>query len=412
MKRSDRDKKRASGLHFLPDDEIPPLTPAEENPSADPDAKPVAEPVAAEPADAAPPSATEEKRRRIPLWLKIVIIVVCVLLAIAIALVGTFFILREIGRRSMHNYDNIDIVTPTSQATDDEPISVIDRGRSIVYEGKKYKFNEDIVCVAFIGVDNDLKNETAQAMSDSINIIAFDTESGKLSIISVSRDTMTDVNLYSAEGKYIDTEKTQLAYAYSFGNDRISGGENTAAALSKLFFGLPVNHYFAINMDALVDLNDAIGGVTLTLSTDFHSYLFENDFYKGSSFTLYGDDARRYVQMRDFESLEGNSGRMQRQQEYIRAFLSQVIPAVKKDLSLVTDLYNIIKSNSDSNFDLPKIVYLASELSDKLASLSDIHYYTLKGELTRGGQFAEFYADDTNILETMISVFYLPADEE
>lgn len=347
-----------------------------------------------------------KEKRRLPRWLKIVIIVVSILLVIAAALVGTYCILREVGRRSMHNYDNIDIVPPTSQASDDEPISVINKGRIIVYEGDSYVFNENVVCIGVIGVDEDVTNEYVQSMGDAINLVALDTSTGKLSVIAVSRDTMTDVSLYSAEGRYIDTEIMQLAYAYSFGNHDISGGENTTSSLSKLFFGLPVNHYFAINLDALGDLTDAIGGVTLTSSFEFYSQVYQEEIYEGETVTLYGEDARRYVQSRNTEILDSNSSRMQRQQEFIRAFLSQVIPAVKKDLSLVTSLYHVIDSNSDSNFDLPKIVYLASELVSKFRSMSDIDFYSIKGEIVSGDQHAEFYPDDKNIMETMLAVFY------
>ena len=345
---------------------------------------------------------------RLPKWLRIVIIVLCVLLAIAIALVATFFILREIGRSSMHNYDNIDIVPPTTQATDDEPISISDSGRKIVYNGTTYTFNENVVCFAVIGVDKDVDNDVVQSMGDAIMLVAFDTESGQLSLIGVSRDTMTSIDLYSSEGRYIDTETMQITYAYSLGTKDVSGGKNTASSLSKLFFGLPVNHYFAINLDALVDLNNAIGGVTLTSSIEFYSQIYHRYVEPGETVTLYDYDVQRYVRSRDIEELDSNSTRMQHQQEYVRAFLSQVIPAVKKDLTLVTDLYNIVSSNSDSNIDLPKIVYLASELASKMDSVSEISYRTISGETVAGEKHAEFYADDANILETMLDVFYLP----
>ena len=345
------------------------------------------------------------KGKKMPLWLKIVLIVVSVLLALALILASTYFILREIGRGKMHDYDNIDIVSPTTQEADDM-IEVIDSGRTIYYQGKKYLFNEDVVCICVVGVDQDISNDYVRSMGDAVNLIAFDTSSGKLSVIGVSRDTVADVVAYTQDGKLLDTSLRQITYAYSFGNNKVSGGENTAMSLSKLFFGLPVNHYFAINMQALRSLNDAIGGVTLTTSTDFYSPIYQRTIWAGETITLYGRDADTYVRTRDTDRLDSNNDRMQRQQEYIRAFLSQVIPAVKKDLSLVTDLYGIIEANSDSNLDLPKIVYLASELASKTESVSGISYLSIAGEVVRGENRAEFHADDTSILETMLEVFY------
>ena len=343
---------------------------------------------------------------RLPRWAKIVIIVLCVLLAIVIALIGTYFILKEIGRKSMHTIEeHIEIVSPTNPQTGEEIIEVVDNGRTIVHEGKTYRINNDVVCVAVIGINYDYEDKTFQSMGDAINLVALDTETGKLSVIGISRDTMTDVKVYSEEGSYIDNEIMQLSYAYSFDSETVSGGENTASSLSKLFYGLPVDNYFAINLDALITLNDAIGGVTLTASTDFSSPV--RDISAGETVTLHGREVEYYVRRRD-NSVDGNNGRMKRQQEYIKAFLSQVIPAVKKDLSLVSDLYNIIRANSASNLDLPKIVYLASELTSKLGSTSDIDYLTIEGKTVAGEEHTEFYADDANVLETLINVFYQP----
>lgn len=359
-----------------------------------------------------PRKSAKEKHRgkKMPLWLRIVIITLCVLLGLAAALGATYLILREIGRNKMHDYDNIDIVSPTTEESGDEMIEVIDSGRTVMYNGKKYLFNEDVVCICVVGVDHDISNDYVQSMGDAVNLIAFDTDTGKLTVIGVSRDTMTDVGIYSPAGKYVDTSLMQITYAYSYGNDSIPGGANTALALSRLFYGLPVNHYFALNMNALKDLTDAIGGVTLTLSTDFESAVYRRKLWAGETVTLYGRDAEVYVRTRNLYQLDSNVDRMKRQQEFIRAFLSQVIPAVKKDLSLVTELYGIIEVNSDSNLDLTKIVYLASQLVSKMDSVSDISYLSLSGEVVKGGEHAQFYADEESILEMMLKVFYTPVE--
>lgn len=355
------------------------------------------------------PHKKKKKHRRVPLWLKIILIVLAVLLVIAAALVSTFFILKDIGRRSLHNYDNIEIVSPTTADTKEEVIEVIDSGRSVVYNGREYRFNEDVVCIAVIGINRDVDEwgNAGQPMADSINMVGFDTVSGKLSVIAVSRDTMTNVSVYSVEGRHIDNETMQLSYAYSFDGNGVSGGANTTSSLSKLFYGLPVNNYFSLNLDALSALTDAIGGVKLTSSMDFSTPY--RDITAGETVTLSGEEAERYVQTRS-QDAQGNVGRMQRQQEYIRAFLSQVIPAVKNDLSVVTKLYGIIEDNSESNLDLAKIVYLASELVSQQDAVSNISYRTIQGEAKEGEEHAEFYADDANVLETMLDVFYTPKE--
>ena len=354
----------------------------------------------------------KHRRRRKSLWVRILIIAVIVLLSAAVVLGGSFFVLREVGRRNLHNYDDIVIVTPTEQEEEKtvELMDVIDSGRTIGYEGETYILNENVVSVVVIGNDHDFEEGSVQSMGDSINIVTLDTETGKLSVISVSRDTMADVNIFSDEGAYIDTERLQLAYAYSFGNRYISGGENTLSALSKLFFGLPLDNYFAIDMDALISLNDAIGGVTLTSSIDFTSQIDGSYISAGDTVTLYGRDAESYVRSRDINELDSNNARMQRQQEYIRAFFAQVIPMIKKDFSLVSKFYNILQVNSETTLDLPKVTYLASTAVEKMKGAPEIEYLSIKGEVVKG-DYAEFIADDHSILETMLKVFYTKKNE-
>ena len=348
-------------------------------------------------------------RRRMPLWLKIIAVSLCVIIGLAGVLAGTYLILREIGRNKLHNYDDIAIVTPTEADTGEELITVVEDGKTIVYDGVTYRLNEDVVSINFIGVDHDIQNNAVQSMSDAVNIVALDTETGKMTVIGVSRDSMLDVNLYSDEGRYIDTEKMQLAYAYSFGNNSVTGGANTSSALSKLFYGLPLDNYFAINMDALTTINDAIGGVTVTSSISFVSPIDGRFIDVGDQVTLRGREVQFYVRNRDIDELDSNNARMQRQQEYIRAFFSQVIPAAKKDLSMVTNLYDIIKVNSDTDLDLTEITYLASVAASKLGSSDDIEFLGIKGKMVEG-EYAEFYTDDKDVLEKMLKVFYKPVE--
>ena len=54
---------------------------------------------------------------------------------------------------------------------------------------------------------------------------------------------------------------------------------------------------------------------------------------------------------------------------------------------------------------------LASTVATKLNSTSEIEYLSLKGEIVEG-EFAELILDDKSVLETMLQVFYTPADAE
>jgi len=131
---------------------------------------------------------------------------------------------------------------------------------------------------------------------------------------------------------------------------------------------------------------------------------------EGETVTLHGKEADYYVRHRDTEKLDSNNERMQRQQEYIRAFMSSIVPAAKKDISVITKLYDEIKVNSDTSLDLPKITYIASTALTKLRNASDIEYVSLKGPITMG-EYAEMRVTNEETLKTMLSVFYTPLAE-
>lgn len=347
---------------------------------------------------------------RMKRWKKVLLTIVCVILALVIAVGGTFFVLREIGRRGMHQYDNLTIEVPTEDESGNGIVAVDKTGRVISYNGMSYAFNDDIIALTFIGVDDGDEEEESLRMADAIYILAIDAKTGKVKILSVSRDTMTDVDIYSEAGKYIDTENRQLAYSHAYHGGNVTGGANTNKSLSRLFFGLPLENYFVINLDALEILNDSIGGVTLTSSMTFDSPEDGRTIYEGETVTLHGREATRYVVSRDFDALDANNARMGRQQEYIRAFISSILPAAKKDISVVTSLYSAVSENSETSLDLPKITYIASMALSKLRNASDIEYVSLRGEITRGAN-AEMRPTNEETLRVMLDVFYKPLAE-
>lgn len=346
--------------------------------------------------------------RALALWKRILLIILIILLALIIALAGTFLVLNEIGRNHMLNYNALDVSPPTQDESGNDIIPVDKSGRVITYDGVSYEFNEDLISLVFIGADEgeDANNMHLQ-MADAIYIFTLDTVTGKVKLLGVSRDTMADVDLYSEQGQFIDTRRMQMAYSYAYGSDEVANGQNTTNALSRLFYGLPFENYFAINMNALITLNDTIGGVTLTSSMTFTSPVDGRTIYEGDTVTLHGKEADYYVRSRDTKKLDSNNDRMKRQQEYIRAFISSVLPAVKQDVSVVSRLYDEIKSNSETTLDIPKMTYIASTAVSKLRSGSDIEYISLKGEITEG-EYAEMNVRNEDVIRTMLDVFYKP----
>ncbi|MBQ6152759.1 MAG: LCP family protein [Ruminococcus sp.] len=351
------------------------------------------------------PHKKKRRRRKRKRAVRILWIVLAVILGLTIVTGSTFLILRQIGDAQMHDYNDVEIVIPEdSKELASEEVEIMDEGKVITYNGDTYKLNEKVSSIVLIGVDKNIEDEESM-MSDAIYILAIDSDTNRVTMISVSRDTMADVDVYSDQGTFIDTEKIQLSYAYSFEGDGKNGAENTTAAVSKLFFGLPFNNYFAMDLDALVTLNDAIGGVTLTPTMTFTSPIDGSTIQAGESTTLFGKEAETYVRSRDMSELESNNDRMARQIQYIQAFLNSAIPAAKANISVVSELYGTIKANSVTSLTVPQMTYLVSSGLSLISDSSQIEYRGIEGEM-REGEHAEFYPNDQSVLELMLDVFY------
>ena len=87
----------------------------------------------------------------------------------------------------------------------------------------------------------------------------------------------------------------------------------------KLLYGLPIDGYCALNMDGLPVLTDSVGGVTVTVPNDSLAEV-DPGYAKGAVVTLKGEDTEQFVRYRNTEISQSAIARMERQQEYIRAF--------------------------------------------------------------------------------------------
>ena len=349
---------------------------------------------------------SEEKPRKKKKWKRILIAVVSILLAIIIALVGTFFVMREVGRRNIHSDKKFEVTLPTESGSNE--VMLGDKyGRIINYNGVSYIYNNDIIALTFMGVDDGHGPDKGLKMADAIYVLAINSKNGKVKLLNISRDIITDVNVYSQEGAFIDTERIQIAYSNAYSEKGSTGGHNTNRSVSRLMFGLPMENYFEINLDAVSTLNDAVGGVRVTSALTFTSPEDGRTINEGDDVTLHGKEAEYYVRRRDIKELESNNDRMQRQQEYIMSFLGSIVPEAKKNPKVISELYSAIRENSETTLSASELIYIASSAVENIHSLSDIEIIKFDGEIVAGIN-AEMYVSDDEVLSKMLDIFYEP----
>lgn len=353
---------------------------------------------------------TEEKPKKKKKGLKIFLWILAILLALIISLCVTVVIMIKSGEKQMTNYDDVVVEVPDIAET-------LDDGKIVKYNGKKYILNENVVSILGMGVDRsefakeDIETYGTNGQADTIFLATLDTVTGEIKIISLSRDTMTEIDMYSESGNYAGIHRRQLCLAYSYGDGRESSCENVVKAVERMIYGLPINSYFAIDLDAIASINDAVGGVTVKSIGDM-KLPSGMKITNGQKITLKGNDATGYVRNRSIVDLDANALRMKRQVQYVQAFADKTLSMTKSDISTPIKLFDAIKKDGDlvSNLNSAKISYL-TECVLKHGSVN-IDFINVDGEIKLGeNKYAEFYPDETQFFEIILDVFYTELED-
>ncbi len=335
--------------------------------------------------------------------LKIVLIVLSVLLGLVLIAVGAFFILRAIGKSHFKPaVMNVDIIKMVDNAV------AYDEGKTVKYKGETYVYNDDVIYVAFMGIDkfelDALEGvEHSAGRSDTNMIIAVDTESGKMTLIVIPRDSMAEVNVLDADGTRVSTARLQLCLAYTYGNGRETSCENVLLSMERLLYGIEIKNYYSLDLKGIEALNDAVGGVEVKcLET------IKNLCYEGEVKTLWGYKARSYVEYRDTSKFNSDAARRARQIQYAKAFAAKAFAEIKQDYSKAAELYATASDYACTNFELSRYTYLVSVILDKydVFALSDDDIIVLPGEATMEDGYMEIELDHDAVFKTILDVFY------
>lgn len=333
----------------------------------------------------------KKSKRRIALR---VLLGVVIVLAVAVA-AGAIYINQSIARGRKAFDDSM------SQAIEE-------KGKTVVYNGKTYALNEHMVSVAFIGFDNRTTNSASgndvAGQSDTIMVVALNTDTGKATGIVIPRDSMVDVDTYIS-GNYNGTHTMQICLQYSYGSTSEESSELVARCASRVLYGMPIDYYFTLNVEGVGPLNDAVGGVTLVPVQSVPSV----DISEGVETTLYGKTAERYVRFRDTSTLTSSLDRQRRQVSYLKAFTSKVLQNATGDPAALLSLYQTAQDYTWTNLGFDQFSYLASTMLAKGMTSFDV--VTLDGEMGEGETYAEFHLNQDAVYQTVLDTYYTPVDE-
>lgn len=285
----------------------------------------------------------------------------------------------------------------------------------ISYNGKRYRYRESLINILCMGVDQKSiskeKSYGKGGQADAVFLVSLDTETGQITVLNLSRDTMADVNLYTESGNYAGTEKRQLCLAYAYGDGRHASCENMELAVSRLLYGIPIQGYAAVSISAIPVLNDAVGGVQVTLSEEAAATLTRRcsgTFQAGETITLDRNTVYEYIHYREWRGdapVDANNARMARQRQYISSFASQVMSQSLGDLSLPVRLFEIMGDYTVTDLTVSDVSYLAATALKN--GVSQMRMETVPGTVTQGEDgLAQYVTDDQALREMVLNLFY------
>ena len=237
--------------------------------------------------------------------------------------------------------------------------------------------------------------------ADSIMLLVFDENARDCTVLYLNRDTMLNMDVLGVRGEYAGTAYGQLALAHTYGTGLEDSCQNVKNTLMKYIHGLTIDYYVAMNMDAIPVLNDAVGGVTVTVVDDFSKV---NPTITMGELTLRGDQVIDYVRTRKDVGDQKNVTRMQRQKEYVDGFLNALMEKEQENIEFAVNLYEQIAPYIVTDCSVNAL----GGMLDRYAEFTLKEVVTPAGEnIIEDGHYA-FYVDEEKLDELIVQIFYVP----
>ncbi len=230
--------------------------------------------------------------------------------------------------------------------------------------------------------------------TDTILVASLDSINNRASVMSIPRDTMSNVNR--------NVKKINAAYSI--------GAKNGKGNVKKLkdevsdLMGFEVDNYVVVNLKAFEELIDAIGGVTIDVPRNMnYDDPYQNlhiHINKGLQ-TLNGEQAIGFVRYRSGYA-EGDIGRVKAQQLFIEALVNQV--ATPATVTKMPKLIDIVLENMDTDLSNGELIWFGKEVLE-VDMENDFNMFILPGEAQYVGNVSYYLPDEAGILEVVNEYF-------
>src|SRR5699024_3937193 len=202
-----------------------------------------------------------------------------------------------------------------------EPVDSIDTNVTI----EKIKGSKPLH-ILLMGTD---EREGDVGRSDAMMIMTLDPENEQMKVLSIPRDTRTEIVGKGTEDK--------INHAYAF------GGSDMSVATVENMFDMELHFYIRMNMEGLESVVDTLGGITV--DNDYEWSEGEYDFPLGDV-QMDGKKTMEFVRMRQ-QDPEGDAGRTKRQRMVLQGIIDK--GAVVESDGNIHGLSKILGNNMSTN---------------------------------------------------------------
>lgn len=245
-------------------------------------------------------------RKKIPVFLKIILIVLLILALLVGAVVAFLWFKldliqfeNEIDNSVYHTEPaEGETVAPTEEAEEEEMGQIVDvSGLEMVETAPPIPeseiFDEDnVLNILLIGTDEHSSEFSTDARSDAMILVSIDREKNTVKLVSLERGVAAPV----LEGKY-EGQYDWLTHIFRY------GGAELLTKTVEHMFKVDVDHYVRVNFNSVVQVVDAIGGIEMDLTgAEAWGMSYWGRTFKSGPQTLDGDAALRFARLRKIDS--------------------------------------------------------------------------------------------------------------
>jgi LCP family protein required for cell wall assembly len=278
--------------------------------------------------------------------------------------------------------------------------------------GTAYTYRDNVFTLLVVGVgtnaQRDAENYSIGAgAADTLLLAVLDLDAPSLSLLSIPRDTITDISLCGIDGVPYLTMQDHLVMQYAYGGETAAQcTENTANAVSSTLYDVSIDAWISLDMDVLVDLVDALEGVPIEVP-DEETYCAFTGYTPGQWVMLDGEAALQFVQYRDTTAFASSETRIERQKTFLNALLDRLKRVAKQEPWRLVGIYDTVASQMTMNLTFPELVALAILCAN--ISVDEVPMYTLPGEVQSGTFYEEYYINDDAARQLLLQMFYQSA---